>query len=245
MYKVCIDPGHGGKNRHNVGPTGYVEADRVLDISLRLKDILEKNNIEVVLTRDDDMTVSLIDRSRIASREKADAFISEHTNAGPPAAGGTTVFYSVDLPGDKIIAQAFSKKISEALGIRNRGAKTRGGLRYPNEDYYAVIDKTQDFGVKHVFLIESAFHSNISEEKLLKNPEIRQKIAEVQAAVIMEYLASGKDYGTNNESEFIKSIQVLCNSLGVRDYENKPLLVDGILGPRTRSAVKKLPVLSL
>ena len=37
MPKIFIDPGHGGSDTANRGPTGYVEAYGVLDIALRLK----------------------------------------------------------------------------------------------------------------------------------------------------------------------------------------------------------------
>jgi N-acetylmuramoyl-L-alanine amidase len=57
--KVCLDPGHGGKDRGNRGPTGYVEADGTLDIALRVRSILKKKGIDPIMTRDKDITVSL------------------------------------------------------------------------------------------------------------------------------------------------------------------------------------------
>ncbi|MBC8061332.1 MAG: peptidoglycan-binding protein [Clostridiaceae bacterium] len=41
----------------------------------------------------------------------------------------------------------------------------------------------------------------------------------------------------------IVSIQKLCNSLGVKDNKGNALVVDGIIGPCTRSAILKLPVI--
>lgn len=40
-----------------------------------------------------------------------------------------------------------------------------------------------------------------------------------------------------------KYLQILCNQLGVKDYEGKCLKEDGILGLRSRYAIKHLPVL--
>jgi N-acetylmuramoyl-L-alanine amidase len=186
MIKICIDPGHGGIDRANRGPKGYIEADGVLKISKYLKAELEKTGqFEVLLTRPIDATMSLTERGKMA--KGYDMFISQHTNAFNGKAGGTVVFYSVDLPQDKEIAEKLSKAISETLGISNRGAKIRESEKYPGEDYYTVIDTAQDIGCPHVFIIESAFHDNPAEEALLLKDENLQKIAQVQAKVICEF----------------------------------------------------------
>jgi N-acetylmuramoyl-L-alanine amidase len=188
MIKVCIDPGHGGQDRNNRGPSGYIEADGVLKISRFLKEELEASGqFTVILTRDGDATLSLTQRGRLAASNKVDLFISQHTNAGPATAGGTEVFYSVDLPGDREFAERLSMAVASVLGIKNRGAKVRESTTYRGEDYYTVIDTAQDGGVPHVLLIESAFHSNPEEEKLLLNDEVLRKIAKAQAEVIYDF----------------------------------------------------------
>lgn len=198
MIRVLIDPGHGGKNRSNRGPTGYVEADGALKIALFLKAILEATGLfEVFLTRDCDKTVSLADRAKMAIKLKVDIFISQHTNAGPKGAGGTEVYYSVDIPGDRELAEKLSKAVSSVLGIKNRGAKTKPSTKDPREDYYTVIDVAQDGGVPHVFIIESAFHSNPDEEKLLLQDENLRKIAQAQAKVICEFFGVQYSQQTN------------------------------------------------
>jgi N-acetylmuramoyl-L-alanine amidase len=175
MIKICIDPGHGGLDRANKGKNGYVEADGVLKISKYLKTELEKTGqFQVVLTRTIDVSIALSDRGKIGSSN--DMFISQHTNAG--GGTGAEVYYSVDLPNDKNLAAKLSKATADALGISNRGAKTRESANYPGEDYYTVIDKAQDLGCPHVFIIENLL-----------------KIAQAQAKVICEFYGIGKvDY---------------------------------------------------
>lgn len=187
--KVFIDPGHGGSDRANRGPTGYVEADGVLKISLLLeKELLSTRAFTVGLSRRKDTTLmSLPARGRAGVSFGAQLFISEHTNAGSNTARGTEVYYSVDLPGDKAFAANMSKAVSAALGIPDRGAKVRESQNYPGEDYYTVIDTAQDGGIPHVLLIESAFHSNPQEEKLLKDEACLLKIAKAQAKVICDF----------------------------------------------------------
>lgn len=189
--KVFLDPGHGGLDRTNKGPTGYVEADGMLDICLRLRDLLLKNgNFEVKMSRDKDATVGVRRRGEMAAEWKADVFISNHSNATGgknTTTTGVEVYYSVDIPNDRAMASNFSMAIAEAMNTKYRGAKTRESQNYPGEDFYGVIDAAQDGGVKHVFLIENGFHDHAQEESKLKDPNIRQKIAEAQYRVICEF----------------------------------------------------------
>lgn len=80
-FKVVIDPGHGGKDFGAVR-SNYVEKKVVLDVGLRLGEILSKeSDIEVVYTRKTDVFIPLRKRSEIANDAKADVFISLHANA--------------------------------------------------------------------------------------------------------------------------------------------------------------------
>jgi N-acetylmuramoyl-L-alanine amidase len=82
VKKIVVDPGHGGRDPGAVGVNNVKEKDITLKISKKLKAIIEENlDCEVVLTRDKDVFVSLEARTAIARREKADLFISVHTNA--------------------------------------------------------------------------------------------------------------------------------------------------------------------
>lgn len=192
MIKVLLDPGHGGKDRYNKGPTGYIEADGVLDIALKLRDeLLSTGAFEVKLSRDKDATLGVRERGQMASNWKADLFISEHSNATGWASNttkrGVDVFYSVDIPGDKTFANNMSKAIAEAMGTKNNGGYTWESKSYPGEDYLGVIDAAQDGGVKHVILIESGFHDNPQDEALLKDAAKRTAIAKAQAKVICDF----------------------------------------------------------
>lgn len=191
MIKICIDAGHGGSDRANKGPTGYIEADGVLDIALKLRDeLLATGAFEVKLTRDKDMTLGIRERGHIAAEWGADIFISEHTNATGfkknSTVRGTDVYSSVDLNDDGFAAE-MAKAISEAIGTKNNGAKKWESEIHPGEDYLGVIDAAQDAGVKHILLIESAFHDHPDDEKLLKDPEKRTSIAKAQAKTICKF----------------------------------------------------------
>ena len=81
IKKIVIDPGHGGKDPGAVGKSGLYEKTVVLDVSKRLKNELEEQGIDVVMTRDTDVFIRLGERARIANRNKADLFVSVHANA--------------------------------------------------------------------------------------------------------------------------------------------------------------------
>lgn len=79
---VAIDAGHGGDDTGAKGAAGTLEKDVTLDAARRLKGALEARlGLRVIMTRDDDRTVPVENRSAIANNNKADLFISLHANA--------------------------------------------------------------------------------------------------------------------------------------------------------------------
>jgi N-acetylmuramoyl-L-alanine amidase len=257
MYKIVIDPGHGGKDRSNMGPTGYIEADGVLAISKYLRDeLIATKAFEVLLTRGSDITIGLTERGKMAAEFGADLFISEHTNAsGRPTnenIRGTVVYYSVDLPQDKELAYTMAKEIAEAIGTTNKGAKTHESTKYPGEDYYTVIDASQDRGIPHVLLAESAFHDNAKDEALLKDDAVLRKIAKAQAKVICNFFKVSLNIPKTpvtpkepvvpkkptlkiglKDNDDVRELQKVLKVIGYK------ISVDGSFGPATERVVKE------
>jgi N-acetylmuramoyl-L-alanine amidase len=169
--RVCLDPGHGGNDRANRGPTGYVEADGVLDIALRTRTLLQSAGLPVVMTRDRDAAVSLAARTAYAAAQDAGILVSIHTDAySDPRANGCTVFCSVRDDQSRNLAVAIEQALRN-VGRPSRGVRTR--VLADGRDYYHVIREARMPAV----LVECAFHSNPTEEALLKTPEFRQLIA--------------------------------------------------------------------
>ncbi len=82
--RIVIDAGHGGHDPGAVGPNKLYEKDVVLDIALKLRELLQKNpNYEIFLTRDKDVFIPLVQRTAIANSKNADLFVSIHANASP------------------------------------------------------------------------------------------------------------------------------------------------------------------
>lgn len=235
MIIGTIDPGHGGNSRWNVGANGYVEADAMLLLSKIEKEEFESTGGFVIyLTRDSDLTVSLSSRATKAVSTHSDFLISNHSDAGPVTAGGTTVYYSIDLPSDRPLAEKLAAAISGTLGIYNRGAKFKESPNYPGEDYYGVIDYAQDKGVPHIFLVEHAFHTNPSEVAKLNSIDYLRSIATAKVGVICDYYGVPYPSGVKDISNKTESGVVTTAVLNCRE---KPNILSKINGKLKKGAI--------
>lgn len=85
MLKIIIDPGHGGTDPGAVG-NGLLEKVLTLKISFKIRDLLlQFEGVQVKMSREDDRTLSLKQRTDMANAWGADFLLSVHINAG----GGT------------------------------------------------------------------------------------------------------------------------------------------------------------
>ena len=81
-FTVVLDAGHGGNDAGAVGSFSK-EKNINLRYTLLVGDMIKKNipDAKVIYTRDKDVFVNLNERARIANKNKADLFISIHTNS--------------------------------------------------------------------------------------------------------------------------------------------------------------------
>lgn len=116
---IVIDPGHGGEDGGARGTNGSLEKDLTLAVARRLKAVIETRlGIRVLLTREDDRSVPLGDRTALANTNKADVFVSLHVNASVRgSASGASIFCS-----------AFDREAEEvAPGIASERLPAFGG----------------------------------------------------------------------------------------------------------------------
>ena len=114
--RVVIDPGHGGRDP-GAQIQGIEEADLMLSLARDIKESLLRNdNIEVTLTRLDDIFVSLEERVRFANSAQADIFISLHADAVTEGvARGATVYTLSDEATDKASAALVARHAHDQL----------------------------------------------------------------------------------------------------------------------------------
>lgn len=114
---IIIDAGHGGKDPGTSGRSGLKEKTVVLDIALKLRNILRDKGIKVIMTRDTDEFIALEDRAKIANKSNADLFISIHANySRTRSVRGMEVYYLRNLDDITRRDTQLSTNYKEALG---------------------------------------------------------------------------------------------------------------------------------
>lgn len=175
---VVIDAGHGGKDCGTYSKDQqYYEKDMNLGIVLKLKEILDREDIKVYYTRTDDKTLFLNPRVNFANEAEADLFISIHCNSNESSQpGGTEVLYNEKQQGagltSKRLAEIALEEITGVIPKVNRGL-------VPGSEM-VVVGKA----MVPVALIEVAFMSNQEDLDFLLQEENKIKIAEAVHRVI-------------------------------------------------------------
>ena len=218
--RIFLDPGHGGSDVGTVGPTGFQEKELVLDIAKRLGALIEERLAsEVLYTRQEDSFVPLETRTALANQQEADLFLSIHANSSriASARGAETYYLNFTTDAEALEVAARENAISQERISQLQGLVQKIALAEKVEEskefathVQSEVWKTQsvrnrriaDRGVKKApfvvliganmpsVLAEIAFLSNPTEEKLLRTPEHRQKIAEALFSGISGYVES-------------------------------------------------------
>lgn len=98
---VMIDPGHGGADPGTAGVGSKSEKELVLDVGLKLRDVLKKKGYRILMTRDSDVYPTLKDRVSMAHDAKVDLFISLHADSNKDTSlRGASVYTLSDKASD-------------------------------------------------------------------------------------------------------------------------------------------------
>lgn len=129
-YVVCLDAGHGG-NHGAISPLdGRFESDDTLRLTLAVQRELSKyENVTIVMTRTEDVDVSLDRRAEIANEADADLFVSIHRNSNTSGlVGGVEGWIHSSNPEDSRAVGEMILAALEAVGITdNRGVGSGTG----------------------------------------------------------------------------------------------------------------------
>ena len=218
---VVIDPGHGGKDPGTTSNSPIHEKNVVLELSLMLRDLLESRGYHVRLTRENDVFLPLRERTRLATMQGADLFISIHANAATrPGASGVETYY-LALASDATAQRTAARENSGAgYGIKEldklvtkilketKSVESRQLARYIQKE---LVDSTNaiDRGVKHApfvvligtkvpaVLVEVGFLSHQAEAQKLAKKAYKRNIAEAIARGIDRYVSSSSATAEN------------------------------------------------
>ena len=185
---VVLDAGHGGTDSGKVGINGVKEKDINLTITNSVKKILEKENIQVIMTRetDEQLAQSKVEdlkyRVKIMNEVSPVLAVSIHQNSyHEESVSGGQVFYYRDSAKGKALAEILQKRFSYVLGEQNRR------LPKANGNYYLLLH------VKcPIVIVECGFLSNRKEAGLLNSGEYQDKLAYTIHMGVAEYLNGRK-----------------------------------------------------
>jgi N-acetylmuramoyl-L-alanine amidase len=216
-HPIVIDPGHGGDDFGASSVDGLAEKEVVLAIAHRLKSALEARGYPVRLTREGDDARALTDRTALANRLEARAFISLHANASTVSSvsGAETYYMSLD--------EASDEEAAATAALENRAGSSSSArspldlilwdlaqaevLNESSDLALAVQGRlnahlgSRDRGVKQApfvvltgatmpaILIEVGFLSNPSQARLMSSPEYQRDLAEAIARGIEDFVS--------------------------------------------------------
>jgi N-acetylmuramoyl-L-alanine amidase len=214
--RIVIDPGHGGHDPGAVGLHGLYEKDVVLDIALKLRDILSKNPLyEVFLTRETDIYIPLEARTAIANKKNADLFISIHANASPKrkAKGIETYLlnWTDNEEANRVAAREnkislkkmreMNRQVDELggiLGDLERQMKRDESVNLANQIQNSIVetlDNREDLGVKWAMffvLFGARMPSVLVEVSFISNPEEEKLLSDISYRLqIAQAIADG------------------------------------------------------
>lgn len=163
MTLIFIDPGHGGTDP-GAGGHGLAEKDLTLNISRKVRDYLHRHyDCDARLSRSQDKTVSLAQRTNMANGLKASCLVSIHINAAADsrANGFESFVYTTDGAGSKSVALQNQLHRLIAPLWTDRGRRDRGKKK-------ANFHMAREFNGAAV-LLELGFISNADDALLLKD----------------------------------------------------------------------------
>lgn len=178
---IVLDAGHGGFDPGASGVAGTREDVLNLEITLRLKSLLEQSGVQVVMTREDENALAhtkdddMEARGRIIEESGADIVVSIHMNwyEYPDMSGPTVLF----IPGS-----AEGRRLAELVQDSMNTELDADGIAR-SEDFFVLRS-----GDQPSIMVECGYISNAEEEAKLKQEDYQQKVAEAIWDGIQDFL---------------------------------------------------------
>ena len=153
---IVIDPGHGGENLGTISNENFAEKEIAFLTAQTIYDELSKyEELEVYMTRTEDVDMSLKERAMFAEKVDADMLFSIHYNASEShLMFGSEIWVPLDAPGNATgyrFGEIFLTKMQD-MGLHLRGIKTRESEDTPGKNYYGIIRESHERGIPAVIL---------------------------------------------------------------------------------------------
>lgn len=188
-FRVVIDAGHGGNDPGKVGVDGSLEKDINLQIALKLREFLQMQDVEVVMTRETDCGLydenasnkkvqDMKNRVALIEEKQPDLTVSIHQNSYPEEkVHGAQVFYYEGSEQSRGLAELIQQTVAEKADPGNtRKAKA-------NDSYY-LLKKTSS----PIVIVECGFLSNYEDAGRLTTELYQEKVAWAVHMAVMQWL---------------------------------------------------------
>lgn len=183
---IVLDAGHGGFDPGTLGVSGTREDVLNLQITQRLKTLLEQNGVQVIMTREDENALKhtkdedMAERARIIEQSGADLVVSIHMNwYEEPEISGPMVLY---IPGSAQ-GRRFAEMVQDSL---NAALDTDGMAR--SENFFVLRSGSQPS-----IMVECGYISNAEEEAKLKQQDYQQKVAEAICGGVLQFMEENNE----------------------------------------------------
>ena len=183
IIRVVLDAGHGGKDGGTY-QNDVLEKNINLAVTLYVEEILSTQDMELVLTRDEDVFLSLEERAYIANKVNADFFVSIHCNyydGEEPVSGMECYYYPGSEEGLKC-AKVINSKLKEEKSFK---------VRSPKADDLYVLENTDMTAI----LVELGYISDEAERQKLTRKDYQKLLA---TKISEGILASLEELGIQN-----------------------------------------------
>ncbi|MBR1929966.1 MAG: N-acetylmuramoyl-L-alanine amidase [Lachnospiraceae bacterium] len=193
IYRKLLSP-HGGDDPGKVGINGALEKDINLEIAQMVKQFLEMQDIEVVLTREDENGLYDADASnkkvqdmkrRVAIIEECapEAVVSIHQNSYPEEyVHGAQVFYYNGSRAGQELAETIQRQLVEKVDPDNK-------RQIKANDSYYLLKKTST----PIVIVECGFLSNQEEARKLSDRAYQEDVAWAIQMGILRYINGGME----------------------------------------------------
>lgn len=194
---IVVDAGHGGLDSGAVGVNGTLEKDINLSVALHLRDMLELSGFNVVLTRDEDISIydagvegirnqklsDMDNRLEIVQSYPDSIFLCIHqNNYTDPQYFGGQMFYNNNNPDNRTLAQIMQNRFASLQQGNDREIKLSG------DELYLLKSNPNPS-----LMIECGFLSNPDEEARLATTEYQQQVAFTIFSGVLEFIDATKD----------------------------------------------------
>lgn len=177
--KIAVDAGHGGSATGAVGSTGAQEKEYTLLFAKELEALLARKGIKTVMTRTEDVDVSMTERLNQLREEDPTVLISLHLNsASRESAKGVSTYYryiGFKPMTEYILDRMLDLGLDEFGNIGSFNFSLSGPTEYPN------------------CLVEIAFISNKDDEQRIMDPKFHKQVAKQIYKGIRDWLKASRN----------------------------------------------------